>query len=600
MPQPNACGMEPAFADAFRNTSTCNSTDHTAASPDSSPDSGSLYEQGRRLAYTTSPGNDLLSLSLYQSPAREKIDLLSDLVDDEPLDSSHGERWDVAALEEFTRFAKAELWSNKEMDLLGLDQSASPYQNEARLSQTPTLAQLNAVDSQSVSDSWCFLRTGRDDSPFSGRPELAGRTMESSRKPNAVDSSADLQPEGVVYLQKRDRQLANVKTTLARDNAPCPVHPKDPPSSGDRVLADQPPRPSHPSVAAPGREDGTTGDRVGPRSWRHPEGSVEAGSGALGDCRRDKGDGRRHRPPFPAWGERGEPGPDAGGELNYDEHNYSLFSVEGLGLQPDEERSELEDGSDTDQDDSQNEDEEGEDYDEDKDDFSDSLSEAGNELEISGDVASETGGRRLKRRYFWEYSDSHTTPSKQERILQPSKWDSSTLPSNVYLRENGVGQGRRMGKKSRRTDVDDLTPNPRKLLYIGDELKKLNKVIEELRPVSELPLNVRPRSRKEKNKLASRACRLKKKAQHEANKIKLWGLNIEHDNLLQVIVAIKHQIVWRVEQRSGAGAQEESMVGKLQALLHSTVGRSVAGHTSEFVSEVLEKVSMGEVEGNLS
>lgn len=47
-------------------------------------------------------------------------------------------------------------------------------------------------------------------------------------------------------------------------------------------------------------------------------------------------------------------------------------------------------------------------------------------------------------------------------------------------------------------------------------------------PVSELPFNVRPKTRKEKNKLASRACRLKKKAQHEANKIKLFGLENEH------------------------------------------------------------------------
>jgi len=37
--------------------------------------------------------------------------------------------------------------------------------------------------------------------------------------------------------------------------------------------------------------------------------------------------------------------------------------------------------------------------------------------------------------------------------------------------------------------------------------------------------------RKEKNKLASRACRLKKKAQHEANKLKLHGLQEEHREL---------------------------------------------------------------------
>ena len=61
-----------------------------------------------------------------------------------------------------------------------------------------------------------------------------------------------------------------------------------------------------------------------------------------------------------------------------------------------------------------------------------------------------------------------------------------------------------MLKKSRRTDVEDLTPNPRKLLQIGTELRKLNKVISDLTPVSELPINARPRSRKEKNKLASR------------------------------------------------------------------------------------------------
>ena len=44
----------------------------------------------------------------------------------------------------------------------------------------------------------------------------------------------------------------------------------------------------------------------------------------------------------------------------------------------------------------------------------------------------------------------------------------------------------------------------------------------------------RTKSRKEKNKLASRACRLKKKAQHEANKIKLTGLEDEHSKLLNI------------------------------------------------------------------
>lgn len=58
--------------------------------------------------------------------------------------------------------------------------------------------------------------------------------------------------------------------------------------------------------------------------------------------------------------------------------------------------------------------------------------------------------------------------------------------------------------KARRGDGNDITPSPTKLLSIGTELKGLNRTINDLTPVSELPVNVRPRSRKEKNKLASR------------------------------------------------------------------------------------------------
>lgn len=58
--------------------------------------------------------------------------------------------------------------------------------------------------------------------------------------------------------------------------------------------------------------------------------------------------------------------------------------------------------------------------------------------------------------------------------------------------------------KARKGDGNDLTPNPKKLHAIGKELDKLNRVINDMTPVSELPFNVRPHTRKEKNKLASR------------------------------------------------------------------------------------------------
>lgn len=82
--------------------------------------------------------------------------------------------------------------------------------------------------------------------------------------------------------------------------------------------------------------------------------------------------------------------------------------------------------------------------------------------------------------------------------------------------------------KARRGDGNDITPNPYRLFQIGNELNKLNRHINSIAPVVEMPTGAKNRKRKEKNKFASRACRLKKKAQHEANKLKLFGLDQEH------------------------------------------------------------------------
>ncbi|XP_017348272.1 CREB3 regulatory factor isoform X1 [Ictalurus punctatus] len=316
-----------------------------------------------------------------------------------------------------------------------------------------------------------------------------------------------------------------------------------------------------------------------------------------------------------------------------EEHNYSLFLTRArlAGKAPadmeededeeeeeedgeEEEEEEEAEGVDLDDEDhdegfgsehelSENEEEEEEeddDYEGDKDDdISDAFSEPGCDADMVEDVKGLTAGisrKRGKRRYFWEYSEQ-LTPSKQERMLKPSEWDRDTLPSNMY-QKNGLHHGKYTLKKSRRTDVEDLTPNPRKLLQIGNELRKLNKVISDLTPVSELPLTARPRSRKEKNKLASRACRLKKKAQYEANKVKLWGLGTEYDRLLFVINTIKEEIVNRVQDNSNNNGT--SMAEKLDKLIEETlVQPPVAGQTSDFVNQILENTGKGDPTGGL-
>ena len=141
-----------------------------------------------------------------------------------------------------------------------------------------------------------------------------------------------------------------------------------------------------------------------------------------------------------------------------------------------------------------------------------------------------------KERFFWQYNVQAKGP-KGQRLVMKTKMENphilNEITDPVFSSDCAV-RGIKHSGKARKGDGNDLTPNPRKLYNIGKELDKLGRIINDMTPVSELPFNIRPKSRKEKNKLASRACRLKKKAQHEANKIKLHGLEIEHSKYFVV------------------------------------------------------------------
>jgi hypothetical protein len=141
-----------------------------------------------------------------------------------------------------------------------------------------------------------------------------------------------------------------------------------------------------------------------------------------------------------------------------------------------------------------------------------------------------------KERFFWQYNVQAKGPKGQRLVMKCKMEDPHVLneiTDPVFSPDCSV-RGIKHSGKARKGDGNDLTPNARKLFNIGKELDKLGRTINDMTPVSELPFNVRPKSRKEKNKLASRACRLKKKAQHEANKIKLNGLEAEHSKCLPV------------------------------------------------------------------
>nr|CDS16777.1 hypothetical protein EgrG_000949000 [Echinococcus granulosus] len=164
--------------------------------------------------------------------------------------------------------------------------------------------------------------------------------------------------------------------------------------------------------------------------------------------------------------------------------------------------------------------------------------------------------------------------------------------------------------KLRRGDGNDVTPNILRLRSMGDELDRLSAQITRqgeiimaggggggvggtaggdlgaLLPSSRFDMEaVAPPSwrveeaKREKNKLASKICRLKKKAFHESNKIKYTGLGLEYKELASLITSLKKMISQRVSPSLARLLQQPQQVGEKSADIG--VGASNAGADAE-------------------
>ncbi|XP_065705158.1 CREB3 regulatory factor isoform X2 [Patagioenas fasciata] len=662
MPQPSVSGMDPPFGDAFRShvfsEQTLMSTDLLASSSD--PDF--MYELDREMDYQQSSRDNLLSMEDCKDLENlesftDILDKEAALTSKWEQWDTYCED-----LTKYTKLTSCDIWGTKEVDYLGLDDFSSPYQDEEVISKTPTLAQLNSEDSQPVSDSLYYpdLLFSVKQNPLNSL--LPGKKI-ATRAAAPVCSSKNVQAEAPLsdYVQKASRPAAQpasstqiVVKTNVYNNEKVNIHVECKDYVKKAKVKINPLPQSRPVLsqthADAAKENTCYCGAVAKRQERKGMESPHSHSTTPALPFKETQELLLSPPqeaPALVVGESSLSASTSASDSSQkkEEHNYSLFVTDSVAEQsakgdPEEDEDDEDDIEDEDHDEgfgsehelSENDDEE-EDYEDDKDDdISDTFSEPAvtlsgsskdteffssacrngaltteirTNLHLEGyendsvedlkEMTAISSRKRGKRRYFWEYSEQ-LTPSQQERMLRPSEWSRDTLPSNMY-QKNGLHHGKYAAKKSRRTDVEDLTPNPRKLLQIGNELRKLNKVISDLTPVSELPLTARPRSRKEKNKLASRACRLKKKAQYEANKVKLWGLNTEYDNLLFVINSIKQEIVNRVQvPKDDRGVNMEQ---KLNVLIKDTLGPPVAGQTSEFVNQVLEKTAEGDPTGGL-
>ncbi|GIY75081.1 protein CREBRF homolog [Caerostris darwini] len=208
---------------------------------------------------------------------------------------------------------------------------------------------------------------------------------------------------------------------------------------------------------------------------------------------------------------------------------------------------------------------------------------------------------KKKSRYFWQYNMQSKGPKGSAMKLNRKLSNIHDLPKvdDPVFSANCPVAGIKHSGKARRGDGNDLTPNPKKLYTIGLELEKLNSLIDGLIPVSELPMNARIKSRKEKNKLASRACRLKKKAQHEANKLKLFGLQREQKSLLMLISEVKKLVKNKVCHFKKL--KDKSVLASIESLkLKNVTITRVAGCSADFVNNVLKIVASGDESGCLN
>uniref|UniRef100_A0A8C4QRQ2 Creb3 regulatory factor n=1 Tax=Eptatretus burgeri TaxID=7764 RepID=A0A8C4QRQ2_EPTBU len=596
MPQPNVNAMDLPFGDDFGTCAPSFSSSHINLPV------------------------DILATSSVSSSSSSCID--SPI---EPWESENRDVWSA-----FPLASLGSSWGSSEMDLLGLEPAGCPYQNAEGIAQTPTLAQLNADDSQPFLEppdiSRLLPATLPDLSP--ARPTypqspLCRQTVKLPSPlspllpaPSCRSESSRSRPAVTLGPRKLARRAEAVSTAPVRMVVVKAVggwevlrHRRGV-EKGEKCSSEPVYKEAEHNYSLFCAGGGTVRDGDMERqgvldvvpSMRGTGGPREVKPAGFDDLEYDEGFGSDREASDDEDDEEEEEEEDD----DYDEEEEEEGDEDAEEKYPDDDEAE----DDVDEDDL--EDKEDEEEDEDAKNYLSDISlepgfhhamvkgeEENSKGDKSGSGAEDTEKRRPQKwRFFWEYGEHHVPPEGRGKrsgrfgVQGGREWDRHTLPSNQY--QSNVKRGT---KRCRRSIVEDVTPSPQKLKQIGDELKQLNHQISELTPVCELPLPARPRLRKEKNKLASRACRLKKKAQHEANKLKLYGLDAEHEWLLRVLRSIKADIVQRVQQPDNG--DEESMSAKLQKHVACSLG-PIASHTPEFVNRVLEATAAGDPWGSLN
>ncbi|CAF0725946.1 unnamed protein product [Rotaria sordida] len=223
------------------------------------------------------------------------------------------------------------------------------------------------------------------------------------------------------------------------------------------------------------------------------------------------------------------------------------------------------------------------------------------DLETTKSTPSQSNSASL----FWQYNVQAKGP-KTKRILYLKERDPHLFrefSDPVYQIKLTQTKGQTF-TKLRKGDGNDVTPNPMKLYQLGKQIRDLSSFVGKTNSNTQSVYhgiyhidhqinnnnNDTAEVKKEKNKIASRACRLRKKAQHEANKLKLHGLNEEHKTLLDLMTDVKLLILKRYHNgqlSSPSSSPNQSLEMALDQLIANKYSKPVAGNTDGFVQGVI-------------
>lgn len=196
---------------------------------------------------------------------------------------------------------------------------------------------------------------------------------------------------------------------------------------------------------------------------------------------------------------------------------------------------------------------------------------------------------------FWQYNSQARGPKGRRIYGEITLKDCHVLDEfsdPVSHGESGIGQP----NKLRHGEGNDPRPDTQKLMEIGSRISRLE---EEFRGLSAVKSGLTKGDEvgRQKNKLASRICRLKKKAQHEANKVKLEGLREEHEQLVSVVarlVTIMETHILTTKETTMTTpvvSSQPPFCSQLESLIRSNLKFMIAGHTAEYVNMQLQKLA---------